>query len=104
MCLHLDRDGDVAGAKDLDGTAGPHGTLGGQALRRDLATFRKELPESGDVHYLVFDPEAILEALELRNPADQWHLAAFEAGRHSGPGLGALGATPRGLALGRLTT
>ena len=54
-----------------------------------------------DVDDLELDPEAVLEALELRQPHVDRQLAALEAGRHLVAGLGALGAATGGLALGR---
>ena len=47
---------------------------------------------------LVLDPERVVEALELRDPHVQRHLAALEADRDGAAGLLALGAAAGGLA------
>src|SRR5699024_7079244 len=47
---------------------------------------------------LVFDPERVLEALELRDAHVQRHLPALERGGDRGAGLLALGAAAGGLA------
>src|SRR5699024_2984149 len=53
---------------------------------------------------LEHDLVPVLEALELRQPHLERHLAALESGRDVLPGLGALGTATGGLALGRLAT
>src|SRR5690606_34507635 len=100
--LHLDRDGDLARAEDLHRTAAAHRAPGRQVLGGDLAALRVEFGDPVQVHDLVLHLVRVLEALELRNPADQRHLAALEPDGHGGARLGALGAAARGLALGRL--
>ena len=47
---------------------------------------------------LVLDPERVVEALQLRDPHVQRHLAALEADRDRAAGLLALGAAAGGLA------
>ena len=75
----LDQIGDADGA-----------TLGEQ--RRDLV----------QVHDLELDPERVLEAAQLGHPHVQGHLPALEVLADVVAGLGALGATTGGLALGAL--
>ena len=56
------------------------------------------LLEGVEVDALVLDPERVVEALELRQPHVQRHLAALEAGGDVAAGLLALGAAAGGLA------
>src|SRR5215471_1705552 len=93
----------VTVAQHLDLLAGAHGPLGGQVLRGDVAAVRVELGEPPGIDDLVGGLEPrVGEALQLRHPAVQRHLAALEGRRHLAAGLGALGAPAGRLALGRL--
>src|ERR1700761_463956 len=99
------RHGEVAIAEHLDELATAHRAVGSQGLRRHLAASREQLCEPPDVDDLVNGLElGIREALELRQPPVQRHLAALESGRHLVAGLGALGTTAGRLALGGLAT
>src|SRR5215467_11336026 len=90
-------------AQHLDLLAGAHGPFGGQVLRGDVAAVRVELGEPPGVDDLVGGLEpGVGEALQLRHPAVQRHLAALEGRRHLATSLGALGAPAGRLALGRL--
>src|SRR5437868_6178762 len=99
---HLNRDGDLAGTEDLDRTATTHSALGRQIVRSDLAPLGIQRGQLVQVHDLELDPVRVLEALELRNPADQRHLTALKTDGDGAAGLGALGTATGGLALGRL--
>src|SRR5262249_33446452 len=91
-------------AKHLDELAGPYGALGGQAVGGDVAAVGVELGEPPDVDDLVGGLERrVGEALELRNPAVQRHLAALEGHGHLAACLRALRAPAGGLALRPLT-
>src|SRR5262249_51505957 len=91
-------------AQHLDQLAGAHGTLGGQALGGHVAAVGIELGEPPGVDDLVGGLEPrVGEALQLRHPAVQRHLAALEGRRHRAAGPGALGAAAGRLALGPLT-
>src|SRR5439155_15831393 len=79
-------------------------TLGDQVLRSHVAALGEQLGQPAGVHHLVAGAETrIGEALQLRYPALQRHLAALEAEADLVARLGALGAAPGRLALGRLT-
>ena len=115
---HEERDCQLAGAQDLEwlveGSNQPRGaqdvlvdrdgtgleaTLG---RRFDLEGARfRERADGPDVHDLVLDPEAVLEAPQLGDALVQRRLAAFEPGRDgaAGAGLLALRATACRLAL-----
>ena len=69
----------------------------------DGATLGEELVDAVEVDDLELHLERVLEALELRQPHVDRHLATLEGGRHLVAGLGALGAATGGLALGALT-
>src|SRR6266540_6062575 len=102
---HLERDpAEIAGAEHLDRRTPADGTGLDHGVGIDGPTVREELRQPLHVHDLVLDPEAVLEALELRQPHVDRHLAALERRGHGVPGLGALGATARALALGAVTT
>src|SRR3954451_16272720 len=90
-------------AEDLEPLALADGAGVDQLGDTDGATLREQLLQLGHVDDLVLDPEAVLEALELRQPHVDRHLAALERRRDLVAGLGALGATSGRLALGRLT-
>ena len=77
--------------------------LATRSATRDVAALGEQRRRAGQVDDLELDLERVLEALELRQPHVQRHLAALEAGRHLVAGLGALGAATGGLALGALT-
>src|SRR5689334_17639620 len=98
VCADGQRDGERALAEHLERLLGPHGACRGDLLRADLAAVGEEPPEVADVDDLVLHAEAVAEALELRQPHVQRHLAALEAGRHGLAGLRALGAATGGLA------
>src|SRR3954469_271682 len=100
---HVDLDGDVALAEDLDRLAVADRTLGHEPVDGDLATLGEQLPEPVEVHDLELDPERVLEALELGQPHVDRHLPTLEGRGHLVAGLGALGAAAGGLALGGLT-
>ena len=70
--------------------------VGMQRLGRDLV--ETALLHSVEVDCLVLDPERVLEALELRNPLMERHLATFEADTNGVAGPLALTAPACGLA------
>src|SRR5690606_9783036 len=101
---HLELDAQLTGAEDLDRLTGAHRPLGGEVLPGDGATLGVKRTELVQVHHLVLGTERVLEATELGQPHVQRHLPALEASRDLVTGLGALGATARGLpALAALT-
>src|SRR5712691_1775431 len=94
---------ELAGAEHLDQLALAGRALGDQVLRGHVAALGEQLGQPAGVHHLVGGAEArVREALQLRHPAVQRHLAALEAEADRVARLGALGAAPGGLALGRL--
>src|SRR5438270_11684969 len=95
---------DLAGAEYLDQLALAGRALGDLVLRSHVAALGEQLGQPAGVHHLVAGAETrVGEALQLWYPALQRHLAALEAETDLVAGLGALGAAPRRLALGRLT-
>src|SRR5699024_1509965 len=101
---HGDGDREVPVPQHLDGLALADRTGGHELGHADLAALREKPLDVGHVDDLEHDLVPILEALELRQPHLERHLAALEAGRDVLPGLGALGTATGGLALGRLAT
>src|SRR5215472_8238615 len=90
----------LAGAEHLHELAPPDRAARSQILGRDLATRRIQGGQPVQVHHLIAGLEPrVGEPLQLRKPAVQRHLAAFERGRDVVPRLAALGASPGGLAL-----
>src|SRR3954449_11121362 len=97
---------DAQGARQLAPTEHlDEGALVGEAVlvqqgRGDLvhAVGLGDGREDIEVDGLVLDAERVVEALQLRDPLLDRHLAAFEAARHRVAGVLALGAAARGLA------
>src|SRR3954451_8223253 len=102
MRLDLQSNRDLPAAEDLHELTPAYGALGRQDVRVDLPTVGEQRGEPVEVDHLVLSPEPVLEALEPWQPHVQGHLATFERRRHLVTGLGALGATAGGLALGTL--
>src|SRR5436190_13549569 len=102
MCCHLNRNGDVAVAKDLHRSAFANRTNRYELVDSDRAALRKQLIELCKVDDLVLDPVGVLEATQLWQPHVQRHLPALEVGRNLVPGFRSFGATTSGLALGSL--
>src|SRR3954451_8890825 len=104
MRRHLHSHSDVTGAEDLDRQAWAHGAAAYQLFRAHLAALREELREPTRVDHLVLGAERVLEALQLRQPHVDRHLAALEPAGHRAARARALGAAARGLSLRTLTT
>src|SRR5580698_5630186 len=105
MCGHPQPAGSLARAEYLDQLTPPDRAASGQVLGRDVAASRVQGRQPVQVDHLIGDLEpGIGEALELRQPAMQRHLAALEGRRNGRTGLAALGATTSRLALGTFTT
>src|SRR5256885_15145813 len=100
---HLEGDADVARAQHLDRQVRTHGPARDQLVRSDRAARGKQLGEPAGVDHLVLSAVAVVEALQLRQPHVDRHLAALEARGYGPPRPGALRATASGLALGALT-
>src|SRR5262249_26469822 len=94
--LHGDRAGQLAAAEDLDQRALVHETVLVQRFRRDLV--QTALLERVEVDGLVLDAERVVEALQLRQPHVQRHLATLETNGHGVARALALGAAAGGLA------
>src|SRR6476620_10042549 len=92
-------DGDVAGAQHLDGLVLANGTLFGQVLHGDCATFREQLVELVQVYNLELNPERVLEAAQLRQAHVQRQLAAGKASLDLVAGLHTLGTETSGFIL-----
>src|SRR5215211_6513736 len=79
VCRHVQRDGDVAGAKDLDPRAAAYGSRCNEIGYADGgAALREQLPETIQVDDLVFLAERVFEATQLGQPHVQRHLTALE--------------------------
>ena len=90
---------ELAVAENLDQLVLANCTLGDELVHADLAALGEQPRDVADVHDLVLDAVAVREALELREPHVQRHLATLEGGGHVLACLGALGTATRGLAL-----
>src|SRR3954468_23189418 len=102
--LDLQRDRQVAVAEHLHRVPAPDRTGLDQGVDVDSPAVREQLGQLGEVDDLVLGAEGVREALELRDPHVQRHLATFEATRDLLAGPGALGTATGRLALGALTT
>src|SRR4051794_1919225 len=100
--LDLQRDRQVAVAEHLHRVPAPDRPGLDQGLDVDAPAVREQFGELGEVDDLVFGAERVREALELRDPHVQRHLATLEATRDLLAGPGALGPAAGGLALGAL--
>ncbi len=100
---HVDLDRDLALAEHLDRLVAADRTLGDQVLDRHGATLGEQCADLVEVDDLELHLEGVLEALELREPHVDGHLATLEGDRDLVAGLGALGTATRGLALRGLT-
>src|SRR5690349_19915721 len=90
-------------AQHLDQLTGTHRAGPYEVVDVDPAALGEQLGDLAEVDHLVLGAEPVGEALELRHPHVQGHLATLEPGRHLLAGLGALGAATGRLALGALT-
>ena len=93
----------VTVAEDLHQLVLANRTGSDELVDADGAALREQLGDVADVDDLVLDPVGVGEALELRQPHVDRHLAALEGCRHVLACLGALGAATGGLTLGPLT-
>src|ERR687888_1415227 len=99
----LERDAaQVAAAENLDRLVLADRAGLDQLVRADLPALREQLDQALQVDHLELHPEPVAEALELGQAHVDRHLPTLEGGRHLVPGLGALGAAARRLALGAL--
>src|SRR5690606_25113442 len=100
----LNGDADLALAEHLDQLVLADRARGDQLVLTDRAALGEQRGDGAHVHDLVFHPERVVEALQLRQAHVDRHLTALEGGRHVLTRLGALGTAARGLALRAFTT
>src|SRR6476661_2441868 len=100
---HVDLDGDLAGAENLDRGVVADRTLGHEVGDGHIAALGEQGGQLVQVDDLELHAEGVLEATQLGQAHVQRHGATLETLRDLVAGLGALGATAGGLALGALT-
>src|SRR5206468_3976172 len=103
VCGDADLDGQLSVAEHFDQRVLAYRTGRHQLVDTDIAALGEQLVDVADVDDLVLRAEPVAEALELRQPHVDRHLAALERRRDVLAGLGALRTATGGLALGTLT-